>query len=125
MILSIFQNRKLNSIIEKYSRNSEWVICDENTQYKNSEYENTIYGIGTGETKKHLKDETIFSATELTYYYQHQCQYYIQVHRVLSDNSITIIVHQNIGTGLNGSRIIEKIELLKNRVKPKNKTLDK
>lgn len=125
MILSVFQRKKINSIIDKYSKNAEWVICDENTQYKNSEYESVIYGIGTGETKKHLTDETVFNSVELTYYYNKQCQYFVQAYRVIYDNSLTIIVYQNVGTGLNGSKTVERIELLRNRVKPKDKCLTK
>lgn len=109
MILSINQNRELNKIIDKYSKNAEWVISDENTQYKNTEYESVIYGIGTGETKKHLKDDEVFYDVELTYYYDKQCQYFIQAHKVTYDESLTIVVYKNMGTGLNGSQKVEKI----------------
>lgn len=111
MILTVNQQKKLNEIIEKYSQNAEWVICDENMQYKNSEYESVIYGIGTGDTKKHLKDDSIFNACELTYYYNLQCLYFIKVYRINYDNSLKIAIYKNIGSGLNGSHLVERLDI--------------
>lgn len=123
MILSIFQRKKINEVIEKYSKNAEWVVCDENAKYKNTDYESLLYGIGTGLTLNHKRDKSVYSDTELAYYYQSQCNYFIQVFR----NGVTLVVtvHKNMGYGLNGSKTVERIELLRNRVKPKDKCLTK
>lgn len=118
MILSIFQRKKINEVIEKYSKNAEWVVCDEDIKYKNTEYESMIYGIGTGLTLNHKRDKSVYNDTELAYYYQSQCNYFIQVFR--KGTTLVVTVHKNMGYGLNGSKTVERIELLRNRVKPKD-----
>lgn len=105
MILTIFQQEQLNKLIKKYSKDCEWVISDECIQYKNSMYESVLYGLGSGDTTKHL-EEGVGCYTELTYYYDKLCKYFINVYR-LTNGNISMIVYKNKGQGIQFTSTIE------------------
>lgn len=107
MIRNIEQQLKLQELITKYAEkcNAEWITLDETLKYKNTEYQNSMIGIGVGvEPTKHLSDEEMWNAIELTYYYDKQIVFFI-----LIDNDKFRVYH-NKGTGINGSELIEVVK---------------
>lgn len=106
MIRSMKQQFKLQGLIQKYAEkcNSTWITLDETLQYKNTNYQNSMIGIGTGkEPTKHLLDEEMWNAIELTYYYDKQIAFFI-----FTDND-KFRVYRNKGTGTNGAELVEVV----------------
>ena len=106
MIINIKHQLKLQELITKYAEkcDAEWITLDETLEYKNTEYQNSMIGIGIGEEPtKHLSDEEMWNAIELTYYYDKQIVFFI-----LIDNDKFRVYH-NKGMGINGSELVEVI----------------
>ena len=106
MIRNIKHQFKLQELITKYAEkcNAEWITLDETLKYKNTEYQNSMIGIGVGEEPtKHLSDEEMWNAIELTYYYDKQIVFFI-----LIDNDKFRVYH-NKGMGINGSELVEVV----------------
>lgn len=107
MIRNIERQLKLQELITKYAEkcNAEWITLDETLKYKNTEYQNSMIGIGVGEQpEKHLSDKNMYSEIELTNYYDKQIVFFI-----LIDNDKFRVYH-NKGTGINGSELIEVVK---------------
>ena len=106
MIRNIKHQLKLQELITKYAEkcNAEWITIDETIQYKNSHYQNSMIGLGVGEEPtKHLSDEEMWNAIELTYYYDKQIVFFILV-----DNDKFRVYH-NKGMGIDGSELVEVV----------------
>ena len=106
MIRNIKHQFKLQELITKYAEkcNAEWITIDETIQYKNSHYQNSMIGLGVGEEPtKHLSDEEMWNAIELTYYYDKQIVFFI-----LIDNDKFRVYH-NKGMGIDGSELVEVV----------------
>ena len=107
MIINIKHQLKLQELITKYAEkcNAEWITLDETLKYKNREYQSSMIGLGVGEEPtKHLSDEEMWYAMELTYYYDKQIVFFIFI-----DND-KIRVYHNKGTGINGSELVEVVK---------------
>lgn len=108
MIRNIEHQLKLQELITKYAEkcNAEWITLDETLPYKNTEYQNSMIGIGVGEEPtKHLSDEEMWNGIELTYYYDKQIVFFI-----LIDNDRFRVYH-NKGRGIDGSELVEVVSI--------------